>query len=732
MDLVIERAQPAADPVMLPPELQGDYAELRKLGIFEGLPNGVLASVLQAGGLRRRVVERDGLVLDPFSLAAGEAAPVYFVAAGQVAAAVFDEHELADRRARQLRWESLTPEEREEESLIKPPPMARTAEKNVALFGAGDVFNSAALTHARGAPIAFYAASPAVLVAIDQRTIAELAARHPEFESRFRRAVTVSRQRLAHVTGVKQEILDFFVRQGVSVSGDCVRVRQLDLCIDCKLCEQACEERYGARRLTLGGYQLGMLDFVYTCRTCTDQRCVDPCEYDSIKFDPDRREVVINEATCTGCTACAQACPYGAIDMVEVFDEQSPTYKEAFKRRLDKHGALKFGGGAPRMARPRRIANKCDHCASYGDQACVSACPTGSLIEIDAYELFRERSAAARALARTGFDHEPERPRDEVLPTRPFTHGVSVRDGGEAKIRRGRFWPMAMWGLGLVAFLLCLAEILLRSYAPGKSVQYELLRATKAMAGLPRAAILERVEFHAGDRLAVWCGLVGTGLMVIAAIYPIFRRIRLFRWMASNTMWFDFHMMAGVVGPLFIILHSALTLSSWGGAAFWSMAIVIVSGLLGRYVYTQVPDMLNGRELEELDHERAFSKARALNPVAMGEIERELEVHRKRADHIAQTAGVLRALAWLVTEDLGRPGRWWRRRKKLARLGLIGAPRRDLVRRTSRMILIHRSRVMAPKAQLLLHSWKKVHVPFTVILTAFTVVHVWDVWDRAW
>ena len=67
-----------------------------------------------------------------------------------------------------------------------------------------------------------------------------------------------------------------------------VRVRQLGLCIDCKLCEEACEERYGARRLTLGGYQLGMLDFIYTCRTCTDQRCIDPCAYDSIKFDDEQ------------------------------------------------------------------------------------------------------------------------------------------------------------------------------------------------------------------------------------------------------------------------------------------------------------------------------------------------------------------------------------------------------------------------------------------------------------
>src|SRR5262249_42455669 len=259
-----------------------------------------------------------------------------------------------------------------------------------------------------------------------------------------------------------------------------------------------------------------------------------------------------------------------------------------------------------------------------------------------------------------------------------------------------------------------------------------LLRGDPNMLGLPREAILERIEFHAGDRLAIWSGVGGTALMVIAAIYPIFRRIRSFRWLASNTMWFDFHMMSGTVGPMFIILHSALTFASWGGAAFWSMAIVVLSGVIGRYLYTQVPDMLNGRELEELDHERAFARVRAANPVAMADIDRELERHKKRADAIARTGGVIWSLLWILVEDLRRLDRWWSRRSRLGRLGMTGAARRDLVRRTGRAMRIHRSRVLAPKAQLMLHSWKKVHVPFTVIMTAFTVVHVWDTWARAW
>jgi len=579
---------------MLPPGVEADYGVIRQLPLFEGIPDDALIHAMAQGGIGLRSLERDMFVLDPIGLAGGQAAPVIYVARGQVAAAVFTENDLQERRATQLAHESATHEEREAESLIKPAPLARLALKNVALFMEGDLFNSGALSATHGQPIAFYTTAPSALVSLDQRWIAELAVRHPTFEQRLRRALSISRERLAWVSGVKQELLDFFVRQGVSVAGEIVRVRQLDLCIDCKLCEEACEERYGARRLTLGGYQLGMLDFIYTCRTCTDQRCIDPCAYDSIRFDPDKREVVINEATCTGCSACAQSCPYGAIDMIDV-EADAPLFKKDFKARLDKHNALQFGAGTPRVARARRIANKCDHCMAYGDQACVSACPTGSLIEVNPYNLFRERSPKMAQLARSGYDGDlTNKDRREVLPVMPFTEGLAVRSGGLAKVKRGRYAPLFIWMVGIFTFLIALGEVLLRMYAPAMSYQMTQIRENPDNVGLELEGLIENIKLHPPDWLFIYCGLVGTGLMIIAAIYPIFRRIKLFRWLASNTMWFDFHLMAGTVGPMFVILHSAIRLDTWVSAAFWSMIIVVVSGFLGRYLYTQVPGLSSG------------------------------------------------------------------------------------------------------------------------------------------
>ena len=66
-----------------------------------------------------------------------------------------------------------------------------------------------------------------------------------------------------------------------------------------------------------------MLDFVSTpAAPVADQRCIDlRASTTAIRFDEQiAGEVVINEASCTGCTLCAQACPYEAIELVDVED----------------------------------------------------------------------------------------------------------------------------------------------------------------------------------------------------------------------------------------------------------------------------------------------------------------------------------------------------------------------------------------------------------------------------
>jgi hypothetical protein len=102
---------------------------------------------------------------------------------------------------------------------------------------------------------------------------------------------------------------------------------------------------------------------------------------------------------------------------------------------------------------------------------------------------------------------------------------------------------------------------------------------------------------------------------------------------------------------------------------------------------------------------------------------------------MAGSTSVLGALLWLLMQDFARVPflSGIGRRRRLKTLGVEDRRlRRDLSRRTARLIVIGRRQVVAPKAQLLLNSWKKVHVPFTILLTVFSAAHIYLSWGRAW
>jgi Fe-S-cluster-containing hydrogenase component 2 len=684
---------------------------LRHYPLFDGIPNDDLQEAIGADQLSIRTFWRDDLVADAVSLA--ERGPsIYLVKSGQVAVAMFPLAVLAREREEY----SPLPVEEKQKKVRSQGPLIRLADKNLATFGEGEIFNSAAIPAAEPERCAFYCVSPCELIVFAQPRMAAFTAKFPFFAQRLRRAVEVVRDRLAGITGIKQEILDFFVRHGLSVA-ETLRVRQIDRCIECKECEIACEQRYGHKRLTIAGPRLGMLDFVFACRTCTDQRCLSPCNYDSIKFDPKKREVVINESTCTGCAACANACPYGSIEMVDL---ESPAEK-LFKIRLDRDGALKHGPDTGRKVAATRIASKCDHCAGHADQACISHCPTGSLIEIKPSDLFQDRGEVARQAVRSGFDQTVMIDPDSMLPSAPFkTKGLGITDGADGKVKPRRIHPGVLWGLGLGSFFLSLLEIVLRLWKPTLSLQYASLR----LSGLEPEIAVMKVHFRPGNELAVWFGYIGTSLMVIALLSPLGKKSRLMQKIGSSMAWFDWHLMGGTVGPLFIILHSAMKLDNWVSIAFWSMILVVLSGVVGRYLYTQVPDLLHGRELEELEHERSLAKLRASDPAAARPIDVELMEHRKRCTLIAEKRGLFMAVMFTVLDDLRRPWRWLRLRLQLGRTNMPRKLRKELLHHATALYVLERRRILVPRAHSVLFQWKQVHVPFTFVMMAVSIIHI--------
>jgi hypothetical protein len=117
-------------------------------------------------------------------------------------------------------------------------------------------------------------------------------------------------------------------------------------------------------------------------------------------------------------------------------------------------------------------------------------------------------------------------------------------------------------------------------------------------------------------------GNIGLAIIIGNLLYLVRRRLVNVTWLGSMKAWMDWHVFSGIVGPAFVVLHSAFTLRTWPAiVSAASLTIVVVTGLFGRYLYRLVPRVADGRvePTEELasDVDHALMALRALGPGAV-------------------------------------------------------------------------------------------------------------------
>ena len=61
--------------------------------------------------------------------------------------------------------------------------------------------------------------------------------------------------------------------------------------------------------------------------------------------------------------------------------------------------------------------------------------------------------------------------------------------------------------------------------------------------------------------------------------------------------WLEFHIFLCTLGPVMILFHTAFKFGGLVAISFWSMVAVFLSGIIGRFIYIQIPRSIEGREL---------------------------------------------------------------------------------------------------------------------------------------
>ena len=107
-------------------------------------------------------------------------------------------------------------------------------------------------------------------------------------------------------------------------------------------------------------------------------------------------------------------------------------------------------------------------------------------------------------------------------------------------------------------------------------------------------------------------GITGFVLMLMTeTLYSLRKRSRSIKW-GRMSNWLQFHIFTGLVGPYMVLLHTSWKFSGIAGVTTLFTVIIVISGFIGRYIFTRVPRTLDGLEIEGTLSQEALKQARRL------------------------------------------------------------------------------------------------------------------------
>jgi len=226
--------------------------------------------------------------------------------------------------------------------------------------------------------------------------------------------------------------------------------------------------------------------------------------------------------------------------------------------------------------------------------------------------------------------------------------------------------------------------------------------------------------FRPAGNLGLIFGILGTLMMVGLLLYVVRKRTRLFGRVFALSSWLAVHIFFGILGPLFILLHTSFKLNGLVAISFWAMVAVAMSGVFGRYLYVQIPrnirgDKLTLKQMEDQDREMT---ARLVD---------DFDLDPQRLEALLERLGNKSkdSLVSMILGDLARPLVWSRlRRQLLVEFKLPQSDAARLLDLAKRKAKLSRRMARLDRILSLFHYWHIVHRPFAAVMYLFMAIHI--------
>ena len=246
-------------------------------------------------------------------------------------------------------------------------------------------------------------------------------------------------------------------------------------------------------------------------------------------------------------------------------------------------------------------------------------------------------------------------------------------------------------------------------------------------------AIRVRHPWHAWLRpsgtVGLAAGVVAFAIFIFLWLYPLRKKYRQLAFLGSLGKWMDVHVATALALPLLLAIHSAWRADGLIGLGLLAMAIVIASGLVGRYLYVRIPRARNGVELtrEEVANRRRelIGSLSLTTGMSLDVVESALAI----APEPAGDQGLLRVFGRLIADDLFR----WRRTAELRRRWATVAPAghplsraaiADAANIAAQEISLRQQARMLTATHRVFRFWHIAHRPFAITALIAVVIHI--------
>jgi hypothetical protein len=203
-------------------------------------------------------------------------------------------------------------------------------------------------------------------------------------------------------------------------------------------------------------------------------------------------------------------------------------------------------------------------------------------------------------------------------------------------------------------------------------------------------------------------GVIGTFLIFFGVfIYIAHKRYNILgKWVRLKYL-LEFHIFLCSLGPVMILFHTGFKFGGIVAIAFWSMIAVVASGIIGRFIYLQIPRTMEGRELSLKEVRDTRADIGKILSEKYGLASSSIALFTGFTEHTESKTSSLRSL-----------------KNALADNRISAKERHTILKMVKKERNLSRKIARLETMKKLFRYWHVAHMPFAIIMLVVVIIHI--------